>query len=108
MQKRVQQISIPGILTLTLSMIFLMTLQKLGYQPRIAGSGSNMIFFMSRGWPRFHSLELWEPTFRPGAADCWEPCFLRAFSRARAYIGVSLDVSNRFDHPTGHRKTGRF
>ena len=31
MQKRVQQIWIPGILALTLSMIFLMTLQKLGF-----------------------------------------------------------------------------
>ena len=45
MQKRVQQIWIPGILTLTLSMIFLMTLQKLGFQPRIVGSGPNMILF---------------------------------------------------------------
>ncbi len=45
MQKRVHQLWIPGFLTLTLSMIFLITLQKLGFQPRIVESGSNMILF---------------------------------------------------------------
>ena len=50
MQKRVHQLWIPGFLTLTLSMIFLITLQKLGYQPRIVGSGPNMILFMRHGW----------------------------------------------------------
>jgi hypothetical protein len=45
MQKRVHQLWIPGFLTLTLSMIFLITLQKLGLQPRIVGSSPNMILF---------------------------------------------------------------
>jgi hypothetical protein len=35
MQKRLHQLWIPGFLTLTFSTIFLMTLQKQGYQPRI-------------------------------------------------------------------------
>jgi hypothetical protein len=35
MKKRMQQLWIPGFLTLTLSMVFLVTLQKHGYQPRI-------------------------------------------------------------------------
>jgi len=45
MQKRLHQLWIPGFLTLTLSMIFLVTLQKLGSHPRIVGSGPNMILF---------------------------------------------------------------
>jgi hypothetical protein len=45
MRKRVQQLWIPGFLTLTLSMIFLITLQKLGFQPRLIGSARNMILF---------------------------------------------------------------
>ena len=45
MQKRVHQLWIPGFLTLTLSMVFLIALQKLGFQPRIVGSGPNMILF---------------------------------------------------------------
>jgi hypothetical protein len=36
---------IPGFLILTLSMIFVITLQKLGFQPRIVESGPNMILF---------------------------------------------------------------
>ncbi len=45
MQKRMHQLWIPGFLTLILSMIFLMTLQKLGFQPRIVGSSPNTILF---------------------------------------------------------------
>jgi len=45
MQKRMHQLWIPGFITLTLSMIFLATLQKLGFQPRIVGSGPNTILF---------------------------------------------------------------
>jgi hypothetical protein len=46
MQKRVHQLWIPGILTLTLSMIFLMTLQKQGFHPRtISWSGPGTILF---------------------------------------------------------------
>jgi hypothetical protein len=45
MQKRVHQLWIPGFLTLTLSTIFLITLQKLGFQPRIVGSGPNTVLF---------------------------------------------------------------
>lgn len=44
MQKRVRQLWIPGFLEMILSTLFLMTLQKLGFQPRIAWSGSNTIF----------------------------------------------------------------
>jgi hypothetical protein len=43
MKKRTHQLWIPGFLTLTLSMIFLAVLQKLGFQPRIAGSGPNAV-----------------------------------------------------------------
>jgi hypothetical protein len=39
MKKRTHQVWIPGFLTLTLSMIFLAVLQKLGFQPRVAWSG---------------------------------------------------------------------
>jgi len=35
MQKRVQQLWIPGFLTMALSMIFLVTVQKLGFQARV-------------------------------------------------------------------------
>lgn len=45
MQKRVHQLWIPGFLTLMLSMIFLITLQTFGFQPRIVGSGQNTILF---------------------------------------------------------------
>ncbi len=43
MKKRTHQLWIPGFLTLTLSMIFLTVLQKLGFQPRIAWSGPNAV-----------------------------------------------------------------
>jgi hypothetical protein len=43
MKKRVQQLWIPGFVTLTLSMLFLAVLQKLGFQPRIVWSGPNGI-----------------------------------------------------------------
>ena len=45
MQKRMYQLWIPGFLTLMVSMIFLITLQKFGFQPRIVGSGANPILF---------------------------------------------------------------
>jgi hypothetical protein len=46
MKKRVHQLWIPGFLALTLSTLFLMTLQKLGFQPRIVSwSGPGTILF---------------------------------------------------------------
>jgi hypothetical protein len=45
MKKRVHQLWIPGFLTLTLSMVFLMMLQKQRFQPRIVGSGPSAILF---------------------------------------------------------------
>jgi hypothetical protein len=45
MQKRVHQLWFPGLLTMTLSTVFLMTLQKLGFQPRNIGSGPDGILF---------------------------------------------------------------
>lgn len=45
MKKRLQQLWIPGFLTLILSMLFLMLLQKAGFRPRIAGSGPSTILF---------------------------------------------------------------
>lgn len=39
MEKRVRQLWIPGFLALILSAVFLMALQKLGFQPRIVWSG---------------------------------------------------------------------
>jgi hypothetical protein len=46
MKKRTHQVWIPGFLTLTLSTAFLMTLQKLGFEPRIISwSGPGTILF---------------------------------------------------------------
>jgi hypothetical protein len=45
MKKRVQQLWIPGFLTLILSVVFQMMLQKLGFRVRIVGSGPNTILF---------------------------------------------------------------
>src|SRR5437899_1234941 len=45
MKKRVQQLWIPGFLTFILSTVFLMTLQKLGFRPRIVGDGPNAVLF---------------------------------------------------------------
>ena len=45
MQKRVYQLWFPGLLTMTLSTIFLMTLQQLGFQPRNIGSGPDGVLF---------------------------------------------------------------
>jgi hypothetical protein len=45
MQKRVHQLWFPGLLTMTLSTIFLITLQKLGFQPRNVGGGPDGILF---------------------------------------------------------------
>lgn len=45
MQKRVHQLWIPGFLTLTLSAIFLITFQRLGFQPRIVGGCPSAILF---------------------------------------------------------------
>src|SRR5260370_22092114 len=45
MKKRVQQLWIPGFLTFILSTVFLMTLQQLGFRPRILGDGPNAILF---------------------------------------------------------------
>jgi hypothetical protein len=44
MQKRLQQLWIPGFLILMLSMIFLTTVEKFGFQPRLVGSGPNAVF----------------------------------------------------------------
>jgi hypothetical protein len=106
MRKRVHQLWIPGFLTLTLSMIFLSMLQKLGFQPRIVGSGANPILFYA---PWLASL----PFF--GA--------LGAYLSARhgAFVGTVL-LSSVFPvlaltpaflsmfpigrHRTDHRKTG--
>jgi hypothetical protein len=43
MEKRVRQLWIPGFLALILSMLFLMKLQKLGFQRRVVWSGPNTI-----------------------------------------------------------------
>ncbi len=45
MQKRVRQLWIPGLLTMVLSTVFLIALQKFGFQPRLVGSGPNGILF---------------------------------------------------------------
>ncbi len=45
MQKRVHQLWVPGFVTLIVSMTFLAMLQKLGFQPRIIGSGPSAILF---------------------------------------------------------------
>ena len=45
MKKRLHQLWIPGFLTLIFSMLVLAAFQKLGFQPRIAASSPNTIFF---------------------------------------------------------------
>jgi hypothetical protein len=45
MKKRLHQLWIPGFLALILSMLFLAAFQILGFQPRIASSNPNTIFF---------------------------------------------------------------
>lgn len=45
MKKRVHQLWIPGFLTLILSVVFQMMLQKLGFRVRIVGSGPNAVLF---------------------------------------------------------------
>lgn len=45
MQKRIHQLWVPGFLTLILTTILLMTLQKLGFRPRIVWSGPSAILF---------------------------------------------------------------
>lgn len=45
MKRRVQQLWIPGFLTLILSVVFQMMLQKLGFRVRIVGGGPNAILF---------------------------------------------------------------
>ncbi len=62
MQKRLHQLWIPGFLTLTLSTVFLMTLQKNGFQPRIVSwNGPGTILFYVPG--------------DPSARFCWLACF---------------------------------
>jgi hypothetical protein len=47
MQKRVHQLWIPGFLTMTLSTVFLMTLQKHGFQPRmVSWRDSDILFYV--------------------------------------------------------------
>ena len=43
MEKRARQVWIPGFLALILSVLFLITLQKLGFQPRLVWSGASTI-----------------------------------------------------------------
>lgn len=45
MKKRAQQLWVPGFLTLILAMVFLTVFLKLGFRPRIVGSGSGAVFF---------------------------------------------------------------
>jgi hypothetical protein len=45
MQKRVHQLWIPGFLTMALSIVFLVTLQKLGFDPRMVSWRDSDIFF---------------------------------------------------------------
>src|SRR5262249_41474217 len=45
MRTRVRQLWVPGFLTMILSTLFLMVLRKLGFQPRLIGSGPNAILF---------------------------------------------------------------
>ena len=45
MRNRVRQLWVPGFLTMILSTLFLMMLPKLGFQPRLIGSGPNAILF---------------------------------------------------------------
>jgi len=45
MQKRVHQLWIPGFLTMALSIVFLVTLQKLGFNPRMVSWRDSDIFF---------------------------------------------------------------
>jgi hypothetical protein len=62
MQKRAHQLWIPGFLTLTLSMVFLVTLQKLGFHARmVSWRDSDMLFYVP--WllslPFFGAIAAW-------------------------------------------------
>jgi hypothetical protein len=108
MEKRAHQLWIPGFLTLTLSMILLITFQKLGFQPRIVGSGPNLILFYAPWLAASVTSILWGSGSLPlGSARRFagNRASCQRFSRARAYCGVSLDVSDRLRHRRGHRKT---
>jgi hypothetical protein len=45
MKQRVRQLWIPGFLTFALSIVFLTTLQRLGFRPRVLGDGPRAILF---------------------------------------------------------------
>lgn len=45
MEKRIRQLWIPGFLTLILSMLFLATFRKFGFQPRLVGIGPSAVLF---------------------------------------------------------------
>jgi len=45
MGTRVRQLWVPGFLTMILSTLFLMMLRKLGFQPRLIGSGPDAVLF---------------------------------------------------------------
>jgi hypothetical protein len=106
MQKRLHQLWIPGFLTLILSMLFLAAFQILGFQPRIASSNPNTILRAVAGVASFlrgsRNLPLVSSRrFEGNRAS------RQRLSRARAYWGVSLDVSNRFDPRTNYREASR-
>lgn len=104
MHKRVRQLWIPGFLLLILSAIFLMMLQKLGFQPRIIGSGPSAILFYV---PWLASLPFLGAlgTYLSSRAGGSRATVLLAsrVSRAGADCHVSLNVSDWHDHRAGYR-----
>ena len=109
MQKRVHQLWIPGFLTMTLSTVFLMTLQKLGFNARmVSWRDSDILFYVPWllslpflwSFRRLHLFAGW------GIAGNRAAC--RRLSCARAYCGVSFNVSDRLGHRTDLQSPRRF
>jgi len=110
MKKRLHQLWIPDSSPSSFRPVFLMTLQKLGFQPRIVGDGPNAILFCA---PWLESLLF------VGAVGAYlssraggsrgAALIGQRLSCARAYYGVfSLMFPIRLDHRTGHRQPCRF
>jgi hypothetical protein len=107
MQKRMHQLWIPGFLTLTLSMVFLVTLQKHGYQPRIVSWNGRDTILLYVPWllslPLFGGLGAYlsQRTGSSGSRVLLASIFpVLSFA---AFLFVILPVSSIVDSHVEHR-----
>jgi hypothetical protein len=107
MQKRMHQLWIPGFLTLTLSMVFLLTLQKHGYQPRIVSWNGRDTILLYVPWllslPLFGGLGAYlsQRTGSSGSRVLLASIFpVLSFA---AFLFVILPVSSIVDSHVEHR-----